>query len=49
MKGKEPKEEMGALNPEIGVDRILRLEVPGVSVERNLVVLRKRIRGCEEV
>ena len=42
MKGKEPKEEMGALNPEIGIDRILRLEVPGVSVERNLIVLRKR-------
>jgi hypothetical protein len=42
MKGKEPKEEIGALGPEIGIDRILKLEVPGVSVERNLIVLSKR-------
>lgn len=42
MKGKEPREEMMALDPGIAIDSILGLKVPGVSVERNLIVLRKR-------
>ena len=41
MKGKEPAEEVAALDPEVSVFHVEQLQVPGLSAERCLVWMRK--------
>jgi 16S rRNA (guanine527-N7)-methyltransferase len=41
MKGKMPQEEIDALGDGINVSRIMKLTIPGASLERHLIVLKQ--------
>jgi len=40
MKGKKPDEEIAALPPDIRVEEVIPLEVPGLAASRHLLILR---------
>ncbi|MEM7280901.1 MAG: 16S rRNA (guanine(527)-N(7))-methyltransferase RsmG [Pseudomonadota bacterium] len=45
MKGRYPKEEISAIPSDWLVDEVVSLEVPGVTGQRHLVVLRRKSEG----
>ncbi|MCB1933309.1 MAG: 16S rRNA (guanine(527)-N(7))-methyltransferase RsmG [Candidatus Accumulibacter sp.] len=47
MKGVDPQDEIARLPADAAVDAVHRVEVPGVSGERHLVLIRRRIAGLE--
>ena len=43
MKGVYPQEEIGRLPQDVCVEKVQRLDVPGLDAERHIVILSKRL------
>lgn len=49
LKGRYPQDELAALPPGFGVERILPLQVPGLDAERHVVVIKRVRNGAPDV
>ena len=49
LKGRYPQDELAALPPGFGIERILPLRVPGLDAERHVVVIKRVRNGAPDV